>query len=80
VRFAATPKRPANPLRLLGAIGVSAPEPGIWLGISAGREKYWNERVAFLREFPTEVRWISVAAGEAGAAAEALRAAEQGPV
>ena len=50
------------------------------LGISAGREKYWNERVAFLREFPTEVRWISVAAGEAGAAAEALRAAEQGPV
>jgi protein gp37 len=58
--FQVLTKRPANLLRLLDAIGVAAPQPGIWLGVSAGREKYWNERVAFLREFPTEVRWISV--------------------
>jgi protein gp37 len=47
-------------LRLLAIIGVTTPEPGIWLGFSAGDTIHSEQRVPLLRQFPTEVRWVSV--------------------
>jgi protein gp37 len=52
-------KRPENLLRLLAAIGVTTSVPGIWLGVSAEDQRRWNERVPFLREFPTTGPWVS---------------------
>jgi protein gp37 len=43
--FQVLTKRPDNLLRLLHAIGVTVPEPGIWLGVSAEDAMRWEERV-----------------------------------
>ena len=52
--------RPANLARLLRAIGVTRPVPGIWLGVSAEDERRWDERVPLLKDIPTVVPWVSV--------------------
>jgi protein gp37 len=57
--FQVLTKRPENLLRLLTAIGATTSVPGIWLGVSAEDQRRWNERVPFLREFPTTVPWVS---------------------
>jgi protein gp37 len=51
---------PANLVRLLRAIGVTKPMPGIWLGVSAEDERRWDERVPLLKAIPTVVPWVSV--------------------
>jgi protein gp37 len=57
--FQVLTKRPANLLKLLAAIGVRDPAPGIWLGVSAEDARRWDERVPALCDLPTIVRWIS---------------------
>jgi protein gp37 len=57
--FQVLTKRPETLLKLLAAIGVSAPEPGIWLGVSAETQLWWEARVPVLRDLPTEVPWVS---------------------
>jgi protein gp37 len=58
--FQVLTKRPDHLLRLLAAIGVTAAEPGIWLGVSAEDARRWDARAPLLHRLPTEVRWISV--------------------
>jgi protein gp37 len=58
--FQVLTKRPENLLRLLDTIGVGARTPGIWLGVSAEDAIRWKERVPLLRQFPSEIRWVSV--------------------
>lgn len=57
--FQVLTKRPANLLRLLSAIGVCDPVPGVWLGVSAEDARRWDERVPVLRDLPTPVPWVS---------------------
>jgi protein gp37 len=57
--FQVLTKRPENLLKLLAAIGVTTPEPGIWLGVSAETQLWWEARVPVLRDLPTEVPWAS---------------------
>lgn len=58
--FQVLTKRPRNLVRLLKAIGVHDPIPGIWLGVSAEDQRRWDERVPILRDIPTLVPWVSV--------------------
>jgi protein gp37 len=58
--FQVLTKRPANLVRLMRAIGVTKPMPGIWLGVSAEDERRWDERVPLLKAIPTVVPWVSV--------------------
>jgi protein gp37 len=58
--FQVLTKRPENLVRLMRAIGVTRPVPGIWLGVSAEDERRWDERVPLLKDIPTVVPWVSV--------------------
>jgi protein gp37 len=58
--FQVLTKRPRNLARLMAAVGIKKPAPGIWLGVSAEDETRWDERVPLLAGIPTEISWVSV--------------------
>ena len=58
--FQVLTKRPENLARLLQAVGVARPLPGVWFGVSAEDARRWDERVPLLAKIPSEVPWVSV--------------------
>lgn len=58
--FQCLTKRPENLARLLEAIGVRDPLPGVWWGVSVEDAACWDRFIPVLKALPSEVRWVSV--------------------
>ena len=67
--FQVLTKRPQRMLEVLGPRGfgwyategpVARPEPGIWLGVSCENQETANERIPFLLQTPTAIRFASL--------------------
>ena len=52
-------KRPENYKKLLPAAWLEKPPENVWLGITAENQRRLDERMEFLADVPSTVRWVS---------------------